>query len=76
MLTFNLVFGLQMSLFLALFVFLIVHLMNVPFRLLVVVYAVKHFWFDFLMKALTELQAIGFVFCSPPCTLVIFIFRV
>ena len=39
--------------------------MNVQFHLLVVENAVKHFWFDFLIKALTELQAIGFCFLHP-----------
>ena len=41
------------------------HLMKVQFRLLVVENAVKHFWFDFLIKALIELQAIGFCFLQP-----------
>ena len=39
--------------------------MNVQFHLLIVENAVKHFWFDFLIKALTELQAIGFCFLHP-----------
>ena len=39
--------------------------MNVQFRLLVVENAVKLFWFDFLIKALTELKAIGFCFLQP-----------
>ena len=39
--------------------------MNVQFLLLVVENAVKLFWFDFLIKAFTELQAIGFVFLQP-----------
>ena len=40
--------------------FFVFHLMKVQFRLLVVENAVKHFWFDFLIKALCELQAHGF----------------
>ena len=34
--------------------------MNVQFRLLVVENAVIHFWFNFLIKVLTELQALEF----------------
>ena len=39
--------------------------MNVQFRLLVVENVVQHYWFDFLIKELTELQAIGFFFLQP-----------
>ena len=46
--------------FFELFSCFIFHLMNVQFRLLVVENAVKPYWFDFLIKELTELQAIGF----------------
>ena len=54
MLIFNLGFDLTDVDFLWLFsCFLFVHLMNVQFRLLVVEYDVKHFWFDFLTKAFT-----------------------